>query len=102
MTADDIDERRLARSIGTENTEDLSPPNGEVDTFERAHALERLAQTANLEQRIVAVRRRDVCWRYRYAGCVTRSDRLRVRAFILRNVCARCKRSSNVIAARMS
>ena len=44
MTADDVDQRRLARAVRTDQAEDLAFAHVEVDAVERAHALERLAR----------------------------------------------------------
>ena len=44
VPADDIDEGRLAGTVGTEQAEDLAPAHVDVDADKRAHTAERLVQ----------------------------------------------------------
>ncbi len=50
VPAHDIDQRRLARSVGADHAEDLACAHVEVDAVERANALERLGDAAHRQQ----------------------------------------------------
>ncbi len=45
MPADDVDERRFPRAVGTEDADDLALADFEIDAVQRADALERFAQS---------------------------------------------------------
>src|SRR5499427_8742424 len=49
--ADAVDQRRLARAVGTDQADALTLGDGEVDAVERDEAAEALAQTRDFEQR---------------------------------------------------
>src|SRR5438045_4016088 len=52
MAAHDIDQCRLARSIGSDQTQNLAFVQLEIDAVERIQALERLSQRPHRQQRL--------------------------------------------------
>ena len=56
MSADDVDQRRLARAVRAEQADDLAVVHVEVDAVERTHAAERLAQPVQRKERRVGSR----------------------------------------------
>ena len=50
VTGDDVDERRLARAIGSDQPENLAATHLDIHTCERLHAGEGLADAGSREQ----------------------------------------------------
>ena len=49
QTADQVDDRALARAVGADETENLALRNGEIDAVDRAHPAEMLGQCLELK-----------------------------------------------------